>query len=112
MSDGVWVQWVLGAWITLSTAVGLHIYSRLEAIRKEAEMQSETQMRRLESQLENLRTDILTERRLAAQDRQGIAEKMVTRGELDRQVDRVMGEIGKIRGTGGGWTRDRRDSGA
>lgn len=91
-----------------TTLVFAHIYSALGQIRRAAEMGNRPEMEKLRDSLEQLRESVEekldqvrketeTDRRLASADRTTIAERMVTRSELDRQIDRVLAELDKVR---------------
>ena len=67
-----------------------HLYSRIESLRRDTEKQSDEQVVRIEAQLTGLRTEMAQDRKEAAQAQQAIVGSMVTRGELDRQIDRIV----------------------
>lgn len=54
-------------------------------------------MERLRQSLEQLREDMAADRRAATADRIAIAERMVTRIELEKQIDRVLAEMNNFR---------------
>lgn len=92
------LQWVVGVWMALSLGVFGHIYSRQEKMRSDLAASTESDMTRVWAALDNLRKEIADDRRLSSDDRARIAGSMVTRIELDRQVDKMLNEIEKIVG--------------
>lgn len=89
----------------LSLGVFGHLYSKLEKIyggqekmRSDLAAATESDLTKMWSALESLRNEIASDRRLSGDERARIAGTMVTRVELDRQVDKMLNEIEKIVG--------------
>lgn len=91
-----------------TTLVFAHIYSAIGQIRRSVEMGDRPEIEKLRDSLEQLRESVEekldqvrketeTDRRLASVDRTTIAATMVTRNELDRQIDRILSELDKVR---------------
>lgn len=93
--DGTWFRWASGVALGLIFSVFAHVYSKIEGLRKDTEQQTADAVRRIEVQLEKLREEMAGDRRLAAQTQQTIAGTMVTRTELDRQIDRIVSALGR-----------------
>ena len=76
-----------------------HLYLRIEALRRDTVRERESGMDKLSAVLEKLRTDIDNDRQRGAAERATIAGVMVTRGELDKQVDRILQQLERNRTT-------------
>lgn len=91
-----WVFGILGTWIAVSLGAILHLYERVSRCKA-----SEAELTKLWTSLETLRSGLERDRERASNDRREIAERMVTREELNQSLDRVVQEIRNRRG--GGW---------
>jgi len=77
----------------MSSAVMGHLYLRIEDLRRETKQDSQAGLGKLSAVLDKLREDIDDDRQRAAAERATIAGIMVTRAELDRQIDRIIHQL-------------------
>lgn len=84
--------------MALSIGAFGHLYSRQEKMRSDLAAANEGDLTRVWAALESLRKEIDNDRRQSGDERARIAGTMVTRMELDRQVDKMLIQIEKIMG--------------
>lgn len=96
--SGGLINWFIGAWTAINLAVFGFLYTKMEKMRFDIANATESDMSKMAMSLENLRNEIASDRRLSSDERARIAGVMVTRSELDRQIDKLLSEIEKIVG--------------
>lgn len=99
--DANWLQWTINLVLGLFMAVGggawYSLNSRIEQLREQHDASEAAAISRAERSdektgdaIDKLRDKLEADRALAAVDRTNIMATMVTRAELERQIDRVV----------------------
>lgn len=113
-SDASWLQWAIGTLFGLFAAIyGGAIWTlaaqvntvrdQVRQAEKDAQESAARAGDKIWEAIDGMRKDMAADRALAATDRANIAATMVTRAELERQVDRVVTAFtlhGRMRGGG------------
>jgi hypothetical protein len=89
-ADPDWVRWILGLWIMVTLGVFVHLYAKVERVRDQWAATSSGELKEIWSELKALRTGIEDDRRRAADARAELASSIVTRDEMERQVNRLV----------------------
>lgn len=90
-----WIQWILGIWSTAVTGAVWFLYTKMDQTRAELRQDTGEKLETIIGEMRELKHNFEAERRIAAEDRTKIAEKVVTRAELDKQIDRLANEMDK-----------------
>lgn len=85
--------WVLGTLITVCAAVFGHLYKQIFQLRSDMQQVGSAQMKDLWLALNQLRQDIDSDRRMATEHRVKIASEMITKDDLNQQINRLIGEV-------------------
>ena len=84
---------IFGAWVSISAAMIGYLYRQLWNMRDEMQDIASEHVKDIWTAVNGIRTDIDADRRAAADARIAIAANMVTRDELDRQINRLIREF-------------------
>lgn len=87
------ILWIMASFMAIAMAVFGHVYKQLSELRERVEHGNGAEIKEVWQALTDLRREITEDRRAANDSRVRLAENMVTREELDRQVGRLLGEL-------------------
>ena len=87
------LMWAIGIWITVSSGVIGHLYMSIGKVQEKVELSTANQLKEIWLAINQVKTAIDLDRQNTAENRVMIAKNMVTRDELDRQVERLISEI-------------------
>jgi len=85
--------WVLGTLITVIVAALGHLYKLIFELRSDMQDVGTAPMKDLWLAMNQLRQDMENDRRNAAEHRVMIAKEMITKDDLNQQINRLIGEF-------------------
>lgn len=85
--------WSLGASFSFFAGVAVHLYMQIGKVRDRLEASTGMQLKEIRDAVSGLKAIIDSDRAILAEHRVKIAHEMVTRDELERQVERMIAEM-------------------
>ena len=87
------ILWIFATMTTIGLAVVGHVYRQISDLRDRIEHASSAELKEVWAELTGLRKELAADRQIASDSRLRLAETVVTRDELDRQLTRMTASI-------------------